>query len=145
MEKNKVLYQIKLFDNLILRYFFSSKKCDMPTPTQMQIMEYLMEHCEEDIYQKDLEDILNLRRATVSGVLQTMEKNRLIERMILENDGRSKKIIITNQAKQIFKKNLEKLESIKKIIMKDIKEEELASFSRTLGKMQKNLEIEMEN
>ena len=122
MEKN-ILYQIKTLDKMILRVFMQ-ERLDIkdfklkikPTRTQFTILSYLIEHCNEDIYQKDLEDILNLRRATVSGVLQTMEKNTLITRVTDSNDTRTKKIILSERAKEIFKKNKKKFEEIEKII-----------------------------
>lgn len=72
------------------------------TPTQMQIIEYILEHDGSCVYQKDLENVLKLRRATVSGVLQTMEKNDFIERVIDKNDTRVKKIILNKKTSKIF-------------------------------------------
>ena len=145
MEKN-ILYQIKTLDKMILRVFMQ-ERLDIkdfklkitPSRTQFTILSYLIEHCNEDIYQKDLEDILNLRRATVSGVLQTMEKNTLITRVTDSNDTRTKKIILSERAKEIFKKNKKKFEEIEKIISKDISEEELDTFFCVINKMKKNL------
>lgn len=145
MEKN-ILYQIKTLDKMILRVFMQ-ERLDIkdfklkikPTRTQFTILSYLIEHCNEDIYQKDLEDILNLRRATVSGVLQTMEKNTLITRVTDSNDTRTKKIILSERAKEIFKKNKKKFEEIEKIISKNISEEELDTFFCVINKMKKNL------
>ena len=33
-----------------------------PTPTQIQIIEYLVKNHDKEVFQKDLEDVLNLRR-----------------------------------------------------------------------------------
>ena len=79
MNKEKVLYQIKTLDKLILRNYICDNKDKnsdyFVTPTQIQVIEYMIEHDDEEVYQKDLEKALDLRRATLSGVLQTMEKN----------------------------------------------------------------------
>ena len=109
MKKQNVLYQIKEFDKVMLRSFLQDSKEIMPlktipTPTQMQILKYLIEHLTEDIYQRDLEKALHLRRATISGVLKTMEKNHLIKRIITTEDARSKKIMINENAKIVFEK-----------------------------------------
>ena len=97
MKEERMLYQIKSLEKLIFRALIKEKD-DIeelsPTPTQMQILEYILEHKNGEIFQKDLEDILNLRRATVSGVLQTMERNNLIKRVSYLNDARIKKIIL---------------------------------------------------
>ena len=105
MQDYKVLYKIKTLEKLIVRNIMNEEEiCSMktPTPTQVQIMEYILEHQNEEVYQKDLEDILNLRRATVSGVLQTMEKHGLLDRQIAKNDARVKKIILSKKAEQLF-------------------------------------------
>lgn len=110
-----------------------------PTPTQMQIICYIIEHQNEEIYQKDLEDILNLRRATVSGVLQTMEKNNLIERVTSSNDTRTKKIILCEKTKDVFKENEKRFSELEKIITKNISVEELKVFLEVVDKMKQNM------
>ncbi len=82
MKEYKLLYQIKALEQLVARLFIYSDMSDSLfhiTPTQMQIIKYILKHPKENTHQKDLENILSLRRTTVSGVLKTMEKNNLIE------------------------------------------------------------------
>ena len=113
--ENIVLFKIKELDKKIVRTMLKENSdINIPplTSTQIQILKYMIEHQNEDIYQKDLENILNLRRATVSGVLQTMEKNNLIKREIYENDIRVKKIILNEKTKNIFQKNKQKIDEI---------------------------------
>ena len=78
MKENSVLYQIRTLENIVIRNFICDsnmefKKLRKPTPSQMQIMDYILNHSEDEIYQRDLEEVLNLRRATVSGVLQNIQ------------------------------------------------------------------------
>jgi len=144
MEEDKLLYQVKTLGALIGRLFICSDINDKvvpPTPTQMQIVEYILEHPNENIYQKDLEDILNLRRATVSGVLQTMEKNHLIERVIDTEDSRVKKIILNEDAKKLFESYEKRIEEIESVVIKDLTEEELLQFLSVIKKMQNNLKL----
>ena len=115
------------------------------TPTQMQIIEYILEHDGSCVYQKDLENILKLRRATVSGVLQTMEKNGFIERVIDKNDTRVKKIILNKKTSKIFYEKLEKIKIIENIIKRDISQEGLDIFFEVILKMQSNIQREEEN
>ena len=77
MKKKSVLHEMKTLDHLIIRNLFLEMPEYLKKPmtlTQMQIMGYLMKNKNQDVYQNDLESFLNLRRATVSGVLKTMEK-----------------------------------------------------------------------
>lgn len=146
MKKEGVFYQIKGFDKTVLRYFLSNTKCDMKytlTPTQMNILDYIVTHKDEEIYQKDLENVLGLRRATVSGVLKTMEKNKLIERIITSNDARMKQIVLNSSAKKIFEENNNKLRNMEQIALHNIKKQELNTFLKVLKQMETNLHDSM--
>ncbi len=143
MEDNRMLYKMRTLEKLVFRKFLISEKieeCKPIPPTQFQIMEYIFKHDKTDIYQKDLENILKLRRATVSGVLQTMERNELIERITDSKDTRTKKIILKKIAKDIYIQTEKKMREIENIIIKDISQEELNNFSRILEKMKQNIE-----
>lgn len=146
MEEDKILYQIRSLDKMIYRNICSQEDKEQVhkilTPTQMQIIEYILEHGENDIYQKDLENILNLRRATVSGVLQTMEKNHLIERVINKEDTRTKKIILNRTTKKVFYKRLVKIDELEKKIVKNISKEDLTIFFKVILQMKKNIQLE---
>ncbi len=143
MKEDNVLYQIRTLENIIIRNFVCDsdiefKKLPKLTQTQMQIMSYILDHNEE-IYQRDLEKVLNLRRATVSGVLQTMEKNGLIVRVINEMDARSKKIILSEDAKKLFSLKKKKFYEIERKITNNISKEELNNFLIIIKKMKNNL------
>ena len=96
-------------------------------------------HINEDVYQKDLERALNLRRATISGILGTMEKNGFIERTIDDKDTRVKKITLSNKALDRYYKGKEYIEHIENTVLKGISDEELKVFNNVLEKMTLNL------
>lgn len=146
MKDFKVLYQIKTLEGLIVRNFFSKvinedKVHNIPTPTQMRILHYILESKKDEVYQNELEKAFNLRRATISGVLQTMEKNNLIIRVASEKDTRTKKIILSESAKEIFDNNMKKLLNIESVITKGISKNELDNFCKIIEKMRKNIEF----
>lgn len=140
--ENIVLFKIKELDKKIVRTIIKENSdINIPplTSTQIQILKYMIEHQNENVYQKDLENVLNLRRATVSGVLQTMEKNNLIKREIYENDVRVKKIILNEKTKSIFLKNKQKIDEIEKNIIKNISKKDLDKFTQIIDKLITNL------
>lgn len=144
MKKYKVLYDIKSLETLIIRTFISDmmvtteKIKNFPTPTQMQIIEYIVD-AQDDVYQKDLENILNLRRATVSGVLQTMEKNHLIKRVSSDKDARVKKVILNPETQTLFLKHKNKMEETEQLVIKNISESDLKTFSYVVEMMKYNI------
>ncbi len=140
--EDKLLYNLNLLNKLIVREFFNNNK-DIFTSdvsaTQMIIMDYILTHQDEDIYQKDLENILHLRRATVSGVLQTMEKHELVERVLCKKDVRCKKIILKKKAKLMFDSKKRDFLKLEEILKKDLSEEEINNFCHIIQSMQKNI------
>lgn len=151
MNSNNILYQIKSLEKSIMKYFIKKDGLNKEnlsfeiasepaiTPTQMQILEYILKNSDKEIYQKDLEEILNLTRATVSGVLQTMERNGLIERIISVEDTRTKKIILTSKTKDVFLNGQKKMQEIENFIIKDISNEDLEIFSKVIKVMKNNV------
>ena len=151
MKSHETLYKIRSLEKMIIRLFIDEKEfipeqCNLKkhkiftTPTQMQIIAYILKHKNEDIYQRDLENVLKLRRATVSGVLKTMEKNGFIIRITDKEDTRIKKIILNKNAEEIFEKGEKKLDELEKIIIKDISKTDLKIFSNVIDKMKENIE-----
>lgn len=143
MEKNKIMYNIKELNLLVFRSLVGDDSIEknfkkIPTPSQMRIIEYIL-NAESDVFQKDLEDVLNLRRATVSGVLQTMEKNNLIIRIPCCNDARIKKIILNDATKDIFSKHQKRIDDIESIVTSGIDTKDLELFNEVLEKMKINI------
>ncbi len=140
IKDDNILFKIKLINKLIINKlsYDNNIKCFKITPTQIEIIEYIL-NSDRKVYQRDLEKILNLSRATVSGVLITMEKNKLIKRITDKNDLRSKQIILNEVAKKEFLRTKEKIIELSKIINKDITYEELEIFRRVIDKMENNI------
>ena len=113
-----------------------------PTPTQMRIVNFILNNIDKkDIYQKDIEEALKLSKATVSDVINRMEKNKLIERKTNPNDTRSKIIILSKNTKELFELNKKKLQELEKKAGKNITQKEFDIFTNILDRMIQNLEI----
>lgn len=93
----------------------------------------------KDVYAKDIEDAFDMRRATVTGILQLMEKNGIIVREENNVDGRLKRIRLTQKAINLrlkIKKNIQKVESN---LLSDLSKEEIETFLKIMEKMSHNL------
>lgn len=133
-----ILYQTKSLNQYVVRYAFNKSKIDkVPTPTQMFIIRYLKNN--EKVYQKDLEKALNIRRATISEVLKTMEKNNLIERITDKEDTRVKQIILLDKGNDIYKLVNKTLKETEKALIKDISKEDIETFLKVVKKMKENV------
>ena len=135
-----VLYKIKDLDLRILRMIQSdgNRLCDRLTPSQIRIITYLWEN--KVVYQKDIEKSLNLSRATISGILSTMEKNNIISRCVSECDLRSKEIVLNEDIKKIFDSKRVIMENIENIIISGIPKKDMDVFFSVIDKMNNNID-----
>lgn len=141
--KVRVGYELKTISNLIKRYVYKSAiaaPCDQYSEIQGMIINYLSENEEKDTFQRDIEEVFTIRRSTVTGVLQSMEKNNLITRENVSHDARLKKIVLTDFGKRIHVHMIKEMEKFEDTITKDVSEEELEMFVQILNKFKKNIE-----
>ena len=141
MEKLKTIYQIKNLNHIIVRYCSSQKdlKENLPTPAQMQILDFIRKNQNNKIYQRDIGQNLGLRRATLSEILKTMEKNNLISRISDNKDTRIKEIILSDTSKEKFKQVKKLLENTEKTATQNIDEKELEIFFKVAKQIENNL------
>lgn len=147
MEKKRAIYQIKDLNHSIVRYCceIGASKENMPTPAQMQILHYISSQKGKKVYQRDLAVALSLRRATLSEILKTMERNKLISRVPDKNDTRIKEIIISEKAKEKFNIVKSTLNQAEKTVTKNIDPKDLNTFFLVISKMEENLKNERMN
>lgn len=147
MEKKRAIYQIKDLNHSIVRYCceIGASKENMPTPAQMQILHYISSQKGKKVYQRDLAVALSLRRATLSEILKTMERNKLISRVPDKNDTRIKEIIISEKAKEKFNIVKSTLNQAEKTVTKNIDPQDLNTFFLVISKMEENLKNERMN
>ena len=147
MEKKRAIYQIKDLNHSIVRYCceIGASRENMPTPAQMQILHYISSQKGKKVYQRDLAVALSLRRATLSEILKTMERNKLISRVPDKNDTRIKEIIISEKAKEKFNIVKSTLNQAEKTVTKNIDPKDLNTFFLVISKMEENLKNERMN
>ncbi len=61
------------------------------------------ESSKRELYQKDIEEELQIRRSSVTSMLQNLEKANMIQRVSVDKDARLKKIILTDLGKEVTK------------------------------------------
>lgn len=147
MKREKPLYDIrtvnhmvsKMVTNYISKEFQVQGIDEIISPTQIQIIYYLMDNRHKEVLQKDLEMELNQSRASVSGVLKTMEKNELIAREYSFEDQRVKKLKLMQKGRDTYE-SLEKLMKVVEAdIVNDIDPNDLQIFFDTIAKIKKNI------
>ena len=108
---------------------------------QANILRFLLlETAKRSIYQVDIEKEFGLRPPTVTETLKSLEKKDLIRRIPDENDGRKKKIIITEKTLSMDDGVKCQVEKSEKVLLQGITKEEKEQFMKIAGKMLHNLE-----
>lgn len=113
---------------------------DQNNMMQSRIIGFIHSRQDQDVFQKDIEELLKIRRSTATGMLNTLEKKRLIERQPVSHDARLKKLVITPKGIEFSKKAVECIQSIECKVRSGLSEEELETFFNVLSKIRKNIE-----
>lgn len=104
------------------------------TGFQSRILHFIA-YCGHEVYQRDIEEEFEIRRSSVTSVLQTMERNGLIERVSVEQDARLKKIILTTKAKDLMRRIEEVINEFEDSLQNDLSDEEITIFIQVINKM----------
>ena len=108
---------------------------------QANILRFLLlETAKRSIYQVDIEKEFGLRPPTVTETLKSLEKKDWIRRIPDENEGRKKKIIITEKTLSMDDGVKCQVEKSEKVLLQGITKEEQEQFMKIAGKMLHNLE-----
>lgn len=142
--KKMIGFEVKAVSNLIKRRVENSKvMSDIHRLTGMHgwVIGYLYDNRNKrDVFQRDIETEFSIRRSTVTGILQLMEKNGLIVREPVDYDARLKKLVLTPKAVAIHETILKEIVKIEAQLTKGLTEDETNSFLSTLEKIKKNIE-----
>jgi len=106
--------------------------------TQIHIIKYLLDNKDCEVYQKDFETLLNIRKSTISGILSTMEKNKIIKRLPAES-GKGKLIELTPEVLKLGREVISKLKDLEDELVEGISEEDMEAFYRVIDKMTENI------
>ena len=113
---------------------------DNLTISQAYVIDFIA--CEgkyREIFQKDLEKELDLKRSSVSLMLNNMEKNDLIKRVSVTDDARLKQIILTEKSLKIYEKISAAINSVESKLVENLKPEEIKTFLEVIDKIRNNL------
>ena len=116
----------------------SPSPCGM-TVSQVSTLGYLLLQDGSDVYQKDIEQFFKLRRSTVSSMLNTLEKKGFIQRQAVPHDARLKKLVLTDVGRQLSSLAGQIFLQINELMVQGLTQEELATLSTLLEKIETNL------
>lgn len=99
----------------------------------------LLETMHRDIYQKDIEEEFQIRKSTVTGYVQLLEKNGYLIRESVKEDARKKRLVPTEKAESIRQAILEDIKINEKRMEEGIPKEDVATCKQVLYHVLQNL------
>lgn len=141
------LKEIKELQNEVMRRPLSGvDMTKIKSFSQFQIIKHLLESEANgvDVHQKDLESILNIRKSTLSGILDTMEKNKIINRVPCSGDSKGNIIVLEDSIKEYHRELITDVLKLEESIVKDISKSDLETFYRVIDTIKENLRKEDE-
>lgn len=106
------------------------------------VIGFLSENAHKDVYQKDIEEHLSIRRSSVTSLLNQMEKAGFIERHSVDGDGRLKRVALTQKSLDIHGSIECELSKIEIKLREGRSEDDLDTLFRLLDKIKNNVEKE---
>lgn len=135
-------FQIRTLSHLVKRTVDQTafaREEDHPTGVQGWIIGYLYENRGKEIFQRDIQAQFSIRRSTVTGILQLMEKNGLITRSSVERDARLKKLELTPRAIQLHERIGRSVRQVEDRLNQSLTPQEKQEFLRLCGKIRASL------
>ncbi len=142
--KNRLGIEIKAISNRMMRKLGGEGvgiDNELITSAQKRVIIYLYEQKDNgDIFQRDVEQYLSIRRPTATRMLNNMEENGFVRRESVEYDGRLKKLTLTQKSIDLYNDIFNEIDIVEKNMTRGLTEEEKKEFLRIARKIRKNLE-----
>lgn len=142
-EKREIGFELKSVNNLIRRSLdqrFAEEGLEDLSGMQGPMIGYIYDQSkQQDVFQKDIEKAFGIRRSTATVMLQNLEQKGLIMRESVDHDGRLKKILLTEKAKECHMQVRRQIDQFHKELEQGLTEEEKEEFLRILGRIKSNL------
>jgi DNA-binding MarR family transcriptional regulator len=106
---------------------------------QGQMMGYIFENQDNGVIQKDLADHFNRKGATITSMLQGLEKKGYIKRVIPKDNERQKKIYLLKKGADLVEEFNEIFMEVENSITQGLTGEESETFMKLLVKVKATL------
>lgn len=135
-----IILSMKSLHHTMMRRFEKESKDFDATGGQLMVLKFLYDHENGDVYQKDVEKLIDVRGSTATVILQSLTKKGYIKRIPCSNDGRLKKIILCEKAKKVIVEFEQRMANLEKKIEEGLSMQDKETFSLIVDKIKHNIE-----
>jgi DNA-binding MarR family transcriptional regulator len=139
-EEKRIGKEVIIFANRIHRTIGNETSKYGVTGVQGRILGYIYhESGKRDVFQKDIEQDFDTRRSSVTSVLQLMEKNGLIKRVSVCEDGRLKKLLLTEKGLEIHENVRLVIDRLEESFKSELTSDEVNILISLINKLSKKI------
>lgn len=111
------------------------------TIEQVKLLRFIEMHSDNNyVYQKEIEKEFEIKRSSVTNILQNMEKSELITRENDPADARIKKVLLTDKGLNLSHDLKDFINGLEELIVKDMSTKEKELFVELLKRALNNVE-----
>ena len=103
------------------------------------IIHYMLDHQQEDVFQKDVERALAMTRSNVSKAVDQMVHKGLILRSPVDYDARLKKLTLTPKVLETHRLVEGEIANFEQLLAAGFTSQELTQFKEYLGRVARNI------
>lgn len=108
------------------------------TQVQVHVLMYIHRH-EGQVFQKDIEQHLKVRRSTATQILNVLERESYVERMRLESDARMKEIVVTDKTLALIDSMEKHMKETESMLRVNISKDDMETFFKVIDQIKENL------
>ncbi len=115
------------------------KQEGLPYTLEQLYVLYVVRECKETVVQQDLAEKLGKDKSFILRIVDSLEKEGLIRRIVDANDRRRNILEITYLGNQLMNRFFELELRFTQVLMKEIDQKEMETFYNVLTKIRQNL------
>lgn len=112
---------------------------DMKGPQSMALGYLIHASAQDEIYVKDLEKYMKIRKSTASELVSRLEKNGYVKTEKSQKDGRLKRLIVTEEGHAAHDRILQFLQEIDDRLVEGLSKEEVDTLVNLLNRLIQNM------
>lgn len=134
MELNECMnFLLSVAQHKVFKYYSQQlEECGV-TPAQAGIISCLAK--ESPLTPKKIGDLLHLEASTISGILDKMQKNDLIERTTDSENRRLVLVSLTEKSKQLYPRTNQTTQEMNEQVLANLSEQEIKVLKESLKKI----------
>lgn len=140
MKEKQLMEKYDKLNRKMHRYFSGYFVGMKLTGIQALVLHYIITESEtRNIFPKDLEEFLEIKPSSVTSLINNLERNGYLRRESMADDGRYKKLVLTDKTIKIQDKIMNRIDDYMKSMFVGISDEDLKVFEKVIMQMTMNI------